>query len=422
MDASEKYYRFPAPEAPDEYITEYMRRHFAEYFTYRSRHMERIAKNIYYEIGRQWVERDLRQLAEGSRGFAFRDMRNTNVELPRPVTNYITPAVDVEFATLSKRQWTPKIPTFSRDPRMEAAAKIANEILNDRLKKLHWEDTRDKFIRNLIVHGTAIVKSFWDETYQETTWVAAENPFICSVCGTLLQSDKANVEQVRGADTGVVIETENESPEDLQLTDCPACGAPIVPYDEMSEEQSRGTDYFKRPLGQEMPMGNTNIELYTPFEYYPQNHGINVAPETITQHGMCKIRSLDWVEDHFPDLIDKVEPETPEVLLRERLRPRRRDLRSPPPCLRTLRGPVCCLPQGSLHHDPEPATGTHCAQRGTDCRSRGRRRDRLRPEGHGGCGHLETEGGRVLGSRFARRLDQSAEPRQRDRRADHRSP
>lgn len=317
MEGSEKFYRFPGGDASEEYISEYMRRHFAEYFTYRTRHMERIAKNIYYEIGRQWVERDLRQLAEGSRGFAFRDMRQTNVELPRPVTNYITPAVDVEFATLSKRQWTPKIPTFSRDPRMEAAAKVANEVLKDRLKKLYWEDLRDKFIRNLIVHGTAIVKSFWDESYQETTWVTAENPFVCTICGTLLQSNRANIEQVRGADTGVVIETEDESPEDLQLEDCPSCGAPIIPYTEMSEEQSKGKDYFNRPLGEDMAKGNTNIELYTPFEYYPQNHGINVAPENVTQHGLCKIRSLDWVEDHFPDLIDKVEPENPEVLLRE---------------------------------------------------------------------------------------------------------
>jgi hypothetical protein len=314
---SEVYYRFPTHEASDEYITEFARRHFAEYFTYRTRHMERIARNIYYEIGRQWVERDLRQLAEGSRGYAFRDMRDTNVELPRPVTNYITPAVDVEFATLSKRQWTPKIPTFSRDPRREAAAKVANEILNDRLKKLYWEDLRDTFIRNLIVHGTAIVKSFWNESYQETSWVIAENPYVCQNCGAVLQSNMANAEQIRGVESGQVIETASESPEDLRMESCPRCEGPIVPYGELSEARSRGTDVFGRPMGEEVPKGNTDIELVTPFEYYPQNHGIGVSTLTATQHGICKIRSLDWVEDHFPDLVDKVEPERPEVLLRE---------------------------------------------------------------------------------------------------------
>ena len=315
----EKFYQFPRPDASDEYVSEYTRRIFAEHFTYRTRHLERVARNIYYEIGRQWIQRDLSQLVEGSRGFAFREMRHANVELPRPVTNYITPAVDVEFATLAKRQWTPKIPTYSRDPRMEAASKVAGEILNDRLKKLHWEDLRDRFIRNLIVQGTAILKSYWNESYNDLTWTAVTTPFICPVCNTLLASNRANHEQVRGVESGEVIETADSEPENLILQNCPRCAAPVPlqPYEEMSEEQSREDDFFGRPLGKDVPKGNTDLELYTPFEYYPQNSGIGITSETATQHSLCKVRSLDWVEDHYPDLVDKVEPESPEVLLRE---------------------------------------------------------------------------------------------------------
>jgi uncharacterized protein YbdZ (MbtH family) len=283
--------------------------------------MQRISKALFYILGRQWIDLDTDVLPEGARGYAIRDMApNDEVELPRPVTNFIAPAVDVEFATLSKRQWVPKIPTYSRDPRMEAAAKVADDVLKDRLNKLGWEDIRDRFILNLCQMGTAILHSFWEESFYETSWVAVKDALECPGCGSKYASrsiPKPMIALIENGSTATI----KDIPEDSEMVDmanCPMCGdqSELQRFD-LDEPTSHLLDAFGRPLGEDLPKGGTALELITPFEYYPQNAGVGVTPETVRHHGIAKVRSLDWVEEHHPELIDKVEPESPDELMRE---------------------------------------------------------------------------------------------------------
>jgi hypothetical protein len=323
--AKQRYYRFPDEEASPAEIIAYRDRHFAEYFTYRDRHMQRIVKDIYYDIGRQWIELHGETLIEGARGYAFREMQNNiDIEIPRPVTNVVSPAIDVEFATLAKRQWVPKIPTFSRNPRIEASAKVAHEILTDRLKKLYWDTQRDTFIRNMITMGTAIFYSFWDASHYDLTWAAVSEPMECSRCGTLFANENVPVgllalrQEMPNATVDMLRESDYPADESVKISTCPGCNTPDpLRKVDLTQETSRGRDPFGRPLGGMVPKGNTNLEILTPFEYYPQNAGIFMTPETTRMHGICKVRSLDWVEEHWPDIIDKVEPEDPVDLLRE---------------------------------------------------------------------------------------------------------
>lgn len=319
------YFRFPDEKASEDDIKSFVSRHFSQYSAYRCRHMQRIAKAIYYVLDRQWIELDQDVLLDGGRGFALREMaQDLEVELPRPVRNVVSPAVDVEFATLSKRQWVPKVPTYSRDPRLEAAAKVADDVLNDRLKKLLWPDVRDRFILNTIIMGTGILRSFWEENFFETSWIAVPEPYRCTQCEQLFASNRISqplLEMIQNGSNATVrdIETARTGPlPEVEMVNCPSCAAqsPLQRTD-LDEEQSRLVDFFGRPLGNDMPKGNTDLELITPFEYYPQNAGVGVTPETAKMHGICKVRSLDWVEEHYPDLIDQVEPESADDLMRE---------------------------------------------------------------------------------------------------------
>jgi len=314
-------YRFPDSTAEESDIRSFHNRYFSRYSTYRNRHMQRITTALYYILGRQWVEADAKILPEGARGFAIRDMEEeAEVEQPRPVTNFIAPAVDTEFATLSKRQWVPKIPTYSRDPRMEAAAKVADDVLNDRLKKLGWEDIRDRFILNLIHMGTATLHSFWEQSYYETSWVSVPEPHTCPSCGAVFASraiPKTMVTAIQNGSTATLADVP-EDDEQVEMANCPMCAAStLLQRTDLDESRSRLLDALGRPLGEELPKGGTALELVTPYEYYPQNSGIGVSPETVRHHGVAKVRSLDWVEEHHPELIDKVEPESPETLMRE---------------------------------------------------------------------------------------------------------
>ncbi|MCP4900232.1 MAG: hypothetical protein GY906_24940 [bacterium] len=291
----DKMYRFPTMEADEDYIIGFRDRYFQRHSQYRNRHLTRIALALYYDLGRQWIERDWEQTFEGVRGFAFREMQpTTEIELPRPVTNRIAPAIDIEFATLSKRQWKPKVVTGTRDPRMQAAVKVANDVLNDRLKKLDWPDKRDKFIRNVITFGTGIIKSHWNDNWSELMWVSVD-ALGCTQCGALY--------------------SEPNTKEGVPISACVACGGPLVSA-ELDEEQSMGQDIFARPLGQNVPKGGTDIDVISPFEYFPENAGVNIEHAALNMHGIGKVRSLDYVEEHWPHLIDKVEPEHAEELMR----------------------------------------------------------------------------------------------------------
>lgn len=310
--------RFPKVDEGIEPLIQFRDNHFSDYNVYRDRHMARIVTAIYYDLGNQWIERDT-NIVEGGRGYAFREQQQTGeVELPRPVTNHCAPAVDVEFATLAKRQWTPKIPTFSRDPRMEAAAKVANEILSDRLKKLGWDDVRDRFIRNVIVHGTGIMKSYWDESYYETTWVSSEEPKVCTQCNAMFASDSVPEGFAEKYAENPATKLEDfEGGEELQMGNCPCCGGALGELDLDEETSKSGKDIFGRALGKMTPRGNTAIELITPFEYFPQNAGIFYNTSNVRMHGICKVRSLDWVEEHYPEYADQIDPEDPVELMAE---------------------------------------------------------------------------------------------------------
>lgn len=291
----DKMYRFPTQDADDDYIISFRDRYFQRYSTYRNRHLTRLALALYYDQGRQWIERDWEQTFEGLRGFAFREMQSTaQVELPRPVTNRIAPAIDIEFATLSKRQWKPKVVSNTRDPRIQAATKVSNDVLNDRLEKLQWPDKRDKFIRNVILFGTGIFKSYWDDSWNETTW-AAVNATRCTQCGAMYGSLK--------------------TPDGLPISVCLACGGQLTGYN-LSEEESHGQDFFGLELGTNVPKGGTELDVISPFEYFPENGGVNVNTYTAKMHGIEKVRSLDWVEERFPQVMDELSPEEPEELLR----------------------------------------------------------------------------------------------------------
>lgn len=319
-----KFNRFPGNDAAPQDILDYRDRHFAHYFTYRDRHMQRIVKNIYYDIGRQWVELNDAVLIDGARGYAFREMlSNSEVEYPRPVTNIIAPSIDVEFATLAKRQWIPKIPTYSPNPRIEASSKVAHEILLDRLDKLQWDTSRDSFIRNMITMGTATFHSFWDQSHFDVVWAAVSDPLECPSCGAVVADRKVPMGMM-----ALRRDNPNATMTDLRDTDlnkddmvglnlCPQCAKSTLRPTNLTPETSQGQDIFGRDLGRMVPKGNTNLELLTPFEYYPHNAGIFQTPETMRQHGMCKVRSLDWIEEHWPEIIDNVQPEDPLDLLRE---------------------------------------------------------------------------------------------------------
>lgn len=312
-------FRLPALDAPDQDLLAYRDRHFNFFSAYRSRKMEVAARNLFYTLGRHWVELDTNILIDGARGYVFKDMKAPgDVELPKPVTNYIAPAVEVELASLGKRELVPNVIPTSRDPRIEAAAKEAKKILEYRMEKVGWPEVREMATYLTVVCGTAAIKSFWDETYRDLTTIASPLASYCPNCQLKLSSKVVNREQAGMVKSNQGSMVDGEEPDTAVLRHCPECetAAPLLPYKMDPMEAETGMDHFGRPMGMKVPKGNTSLEIVTPFELFPENSGLGVEPDSCKIWGVAKPRTMDWVEERYPDLIEQVEPQHPEEIMK----------------------------------------------------------------------------------------------------------
>lgn len=309
--------RVPDLDATEQEILGFRDRHFNYKATYRCLHMERMALAIYYHLGRQWIERDEELLVDGVRGYVFKDAEaDGEAEFPKPVTNYIAPSVEVELASLGKRELTPNILTSSRDPRLEAAAKAGKAILEHRLKKLDWASQRELVTYLTVVTGTGCLKSYWDETYTELTTIASPEAQQCIGCGYVLSSPTTETSLLPQPPLDQPVVPENpDEPETVELSSCPHCGGQLQPYAPTEEEASEGTDFLGRRLGMEVPKGNTQIEVVSPFDLFPENAGVGVSPSRMKMWAQATVRDLDWIAERYPDRISEIAPEDPRELM-----------------------------------------------------------------------------------------------------------
>ncbi len=318
-------YCLPDLDASDEDFIAYRERLFNKNSAIRNKRLQQAALSYAYVMGRQWAEIDTDVMIDGVRGYVIRDMaKNLIVDQPRPVTNRIEIAVEIELSSLGKRELIPNIHTSSRDPKITMAAKHTKDILEHKLRVNNWPEIRElaNFIH--IVAGTVGLRAAWDERETDTGIYGTDDAVICEKCGNKLASEKIprymldkyqlqNIETVRDLAT-----TDDDDPI-IQLTHCPSCPTPVPlkRYDVDNEQDASTYDMFERPLGVELPRGDCNIEVVSPFEMYPENGGVNVYPHNFRMLGLKTIRNLEWIFDRWPQLEGKVKPEDPYQLMKD---------------------------------------------------------------------------------------------------------
>jgi len=325
-DDQTRQFKFPDIEAEPSETLAYRDRWFAYESTARSYWLQRVAMNLSYEAGDQWKELDRPALVDGVRGFALRRARGMGGtgrnNLPKPVANYISSAAEVEISSLGKRELTANVISLSRDPRHEAAAKVAKEILEHRLQEMHWPELREEAIFLFVVTGTAIIKTWWDEEYTEMTPVGSAEAVGCPQCGMSMASAKIPATQVElvTANRASIKDVPIEAPDaedQVELTGCPKCeGQMLEPY-QVGEDEYAGQDMFGRPMADLVPKGNTAMEVVSPFDVFPENAGYDVDPRKMRIYGQCTPRSMDWIEERYPLFMDKLHPEDPTVMMRQ---------------------------------------------------------------------------------------------------------
>lgn len=322
---------FPPEGAPESELLEYRDRVINRWSLYRNQHMGRIGLAMSYFLGDQWAQLDTAAAFDGVRGVVLRTALDDDVDsIVRPVTNEIDPAVEQEVIALVKRRWTPKNTPTNNDPRIKAAAQVSNDIVNYRLEQLSWPEKRHQTGLIFATGGTSHIYTGWDKSYAELKPIGAPDAVWCSECGTKLFSDEVPVDALR---QGVAQEGGGYSPvsnlsaakpipphagqtdvEMAQLPYCPTCPephalAPVPPSGPgaITEDEAReGTDVFGRALGVDAPRGASTVEIDVPWEHHPENGGFKITPDTCRRRGRRKIRSLEWLEERYPHLVDEI--------------------------------------------------------------------------------------------------------------------
>lgn len=324
---------FPPVGAPESDILRYRDRRINRWSLHRNMHIGRIALSIWYYLSKQNASFDLEASFDGVRGAVLRDLDTS--DLPKPITNYVDPAIEQEIISLIKHEWIPKVYPKSNEPSIKAAAQVAEDLLNYKLEKLHWPEKRHMHALYFAVGGTGLIQTAWDQSYNELKTIGAPGAVWCDTatggCGTALYSADVPDDLISGGIGGrPTAWANNARPVDdgegsaalsqpmSTLSHCPTChdtARSLTPYSPPPEVAATGDDPFKRPLGVQVPRGDCRMEILLQSEFHPWNGGIRVAPYDLAGWARRSIRSMEWWEEHAPHVVDEISPDAISDLL-----------------------------------------------------------------------------------------------------------
>lgn len=275
--------------------------------TYRAELMREwnLAKAYYETI--QWVRLDARSDPRRAIRFTQQDPAD---EIPKPVQNECLPIVDNEIAKLGRRQSKPYVRARITDAAKAGAADRANQVLAHHLERVRWNRKRRRGIYKEVLFGTGIWKSYWKTDYRETIPLGVTGAVKCAgscvftlaspevpetALGRLPPTDPSLLQPK----TTIDYDASNfERSTSFEVKGCPLCGGPLEPA-RLLPSEAQGLDAVGRPLSQDVPMGDAEIEPVSPFDFFPENEGIDVSPEDLQQFGQATPRSLAWVAANF---------------------------------------------------------------------------------------------------------------------------
>lgn len=339
-----RWLKTPTMESSDGDLRTWFNTHINHMSPRRRWRVQRAAENLWFYLGRQWIEARS-TLAPGNGAYHFVDVyRQSEAAFPRPVTNFIAPAVDNEVSRLARKEYVPDTNAGKNEPEWMAASRLAKDILMHEIAKQVWDEKREHLIFNLVVDSVAICRTWWDENDVETTLVAAPDAATCPMCKAKFSSSRvprsfATLGLPGGlpgmaSDVGPLPMRWSETAEEVELTGemtagqaeqmsqikmrhCPFCEQQneLKQY-EMSEEEAGGEDVFGRPMGLKIPRGEGLIDVISIHEYFPENGGLALEPYQQKIFMQEKVHPLEWIALRFPELRDDLSPEESSVLLR----------------------------------------------------------------------------------------------------------
>lgn len=276
-----------------------------------------------YYLNHQWPELNNTD-RDRNRAIRFTDP-NPLTKIPRPTSNEITPIVDNETAKLYKRRSTAYVRPIALQAGTggEMGSAVANDIMEWHLDMIRWPRKRRRAIFRMTMYGTVFFWSYLDQDYLDSVQIGVTEARRCTrgMCGSVLASETLPAKELLASEYAITPDRiiRSANPPDAEAGTlgeytytakaCPACGSGMEAYD-IPPDQIGGEDLFGRPLQQEVPMNQPDVEIVAPWEIFIENEGIGIDdPKDVQEWYRVTPRSMDWVERHYPWLKGKVQPD-----------------------------------------------------------------------------------------------------------------
>lgn len=266
--------------------------------------------------------------------------------MPIPVYDEYSSREDNETARLAKPEYEPYVRPTGDNPDLKArnGAHKAEDALHNALDEMNWSEQRERGCSHIPHYGGWFVKSVWETSWEKTVRIPVDGAMRCPDCGMPVASK--SVPEDKGAEMhmaspGLLDVEENEQGDRsysarhcLQCQDHAGMGMvtnevdgtqslgpvrlpgppslkPFTPVDQELDEQ----DFFGRPLGQDVPLGEWKLKTIPPYDIFVDNLGIGVPPGRQDEWWESHVETVEWIRMRYENGA-KVKPERASQLLR----------------------------------------------------------------------------------------------------------
>jgi len=278
--------------------------------------------------------------SDSARSVRIVEQEEDEEDVPQTINNELLPITDTHRSRLGKRRSRGYVRARrGDDANAKAASTKGDDVLDATCDEDRWDATYRDHVFSNVLYGTGIFCAEWLTDFRKTTRIGVLTGAKCPTCPgsgevpgfvvaanaikpemfmKLPDSMRANVTRTSefNMDKGGLWES-------FSVDHCLKCGAPMMPYAPPIGPATDADDLFGRSMGKDVPLGDTHVKAPSLFDFFVENDGINLRPGPMGRPG-CP----NWYAEDSPesvdniacwhDLGDKVQPESPEEIARQR--------------------------------------------------------------------------------------------------------
>lgn len=319
---------------------------------YQIRKHERWRRSDLFKQAIQWLRKSFNSDAVVSMHFAPLSFQSEDDPdyIPTPVYDEFSAPINNEAARLGRPEYKPYVRPRGERPDVKArkGARLGEQVLQSMLRDMRWPEQEELGNIHMPQYGGWWLESYWDVSWEKTTRIPVQGAMRCPQCEFRLSKPTITEKEAQphlesDAVKPVVNQGKDGSPLfEYEVTECLTCEPqidrkvevvedaeggmtpqaveteipvpPLEPFTPVDEELNE-KDFFKRPLGEDIPLGEWKVETGSPYDYFLPNLGIDQSPSELKEWTRIRVRSLGYFRNRYENA-HLIKAEKPEALMK----------------------------------------------------------------------------------------------------------